>query len=58
MDDYGIYVQPINYPTVRARHRTPAANPVPICIRMTDIDHLMSAFSEIFSACGLKRQVA
>ena len=54
LDDYGIYVQPINYPTVATRHRTPAHHPSPLHTD-ADIDHLVAALTEIWAEIGLKR---
>ena len=54
LDQYGIYVQPINYPTVakgteRLRFTPPPAH------TDEDIDHLVKALSELWSQCALAR---
>ncbi|MEL6169372.1 MAG: 5-aminolevulinate synthase [Pseudomonadota bacterium] len=57
MDDWGIYVQPINYPTVPKGTERLRITPGP-CHTDDDIDHLVAALSELWSHCALARQVA
>ncbi len=57
MDHHGIYVQPINYPTVPKGTERLRITPSPIHTD-TDIDRLVSALNELWSACALARQVA
>ena len=57
MDDWGIYVQPINYPTVPKGTERLRITPGPLHTD-EDIDHLVEALSELWSHCALARQVA
>ena len=57
LDDYGIYVQPINYPTVPKGTERLRFTPGPLHTE-TDIDHLVGALSNLWSQCALSRAVA
>jgi 5-aminolevulinate synthase len=57
LDDYGIYVQPINYPTVPKGTERLRFTPGPLHTE-EDIDALVSALSALWSACALSRAVA
>ncbi len=57
MDHHGIYVQPINYPTVPKGTERLRITPSPIHTD-SDIDRLVSALNELWSECALARQVA
>ena len=57
LDSYGVYVQPINYPTVPKGTERLRFTPGPLHTE-ADIDHLVSALSELWSQCALSRAVA
>ena len=57
MANHGIYVQPINYPTVPKGTERLRITPSPVHAEQ-DIDRLVRALSEIWSQCALARQVA
>ncbi|MEQ5788953.1 5-aminolevulinate synthase [Erythrobacter sp. NFXS35] len=54
MDNHGIYVQPINYPTVPVGTERLRITPSPVHTD-GDIDRLIRALSEIWSQCELAR---
>jgi len=57
LEDYGIYVQPINYPTVPAGTERLRLTPSALHTS-SDIDKLVDALSALWSQCALARAVA
>ncbi len=57
LDNYGVYVQPINYPTVPVKTERLRITPTPFHTD-ADIDHLVSALASLWSQCALARAVA
>ena len=57
LENYGLYVQPINYPTVPEGTERLRITPTPLHSE-ADIDRLVGALSELWSQCALARAVA
>ena len=57
MQHYGVYIQPINYPTVPRGTERLRITPTPLHTD-ADIDHLVNALSALWSQCALARAVA
>ena len=57
LDNFGIYVQPINYPTVPKKTERLRITPTPLHSD-ADIDHLVGALHSLWSRCALARAVA
>ncbi len=57
MDDHGIYVQPINYPTVPKGTERLRFTPGPLHTD-ADIDHLVTSLTALWRQCALARAVA
>jgi 5-aminolevulinate synthase len=57
MDQFGIYVQPINYPTVPKGTERLRFTPSPLHTN-SDVDYLISAMSNLWGQCALSRAVA
>ncbi|WP_102109682.1 5-aminolevulinate synthase [Oceaniglobus roseus] len=57
MRDFGVYVQPINYPTVPKGTERLRFTPGPLHTD-ADIDHMCRALNSLWQQCALARQVA
>lgn len=57
LDNFGVYVQPINYPTVPKKTERLRFTPTPQHTD-ADIEHLVGALHSLWSRCALARHVA
>lgn len=57
LDSYGVYVQPINYPTVPRKTERLRFTPTPLHSD-ADMDNLVQALHSLWSRCALARAVA
>jgi 5-aminolevulinate synthase len=57
LDTFGIYIQPINYPTVAKGQERLRITPSPLHTD-GDIDHLVRSLESLWSQCALARAVA
>lgn len=54
MDDFGVYIQPINYPTVPKGTERLRITPSPVHTA-EDLDHLVEALEDLWAQCQLAR---
>lgn len=57
LDDHGVYVQPINYPTVPRKTERLRITPTPLHTN-ADLEGLVGALHQLWSRCALERAVA
>jgi 5-aminolevulinate synthase len=57
LDTCGVYVQPINYPTVPRKTERLRITPTPLHSD-ADIEHLVGSLHQLWSRCALARHVA